>query len=100
MCQNVQASRSQPEEFAVASTEVERSSGVDVADVPSANWGWSKINYRNWHVTGLLSIGLLVAFLRGNHIGHVEDLFVIGFALLGVVFLVRDWWGRRRGWLR
>ncbi|MDT7761034.1 MAG: hypothetical protein QOC63_454, partial [Mycobacterium sp.] len=27
-------------------------------------------------------------------------LFVIGFALLGVFFLVRDWWGRRRGWLR
>ena len=51
-------------------------------------------------ITGLLSIGLLVAFLRGNHIGHVEDLFVIGFALLGAFFLVRDWWGRRRGWLR
>ncbi|MFZ0718760.1 MAG: DUF2631 domain-containing protein, partial [Mycobacterium sp.] len=43
----------------MASTEVERFSGVDVADVPSANWGWSKINYRNWHVTGLLIIVLL-----------------------------------------
>jgi hypothetical protein len=100
VCQNVQASRSQPEEFAVASTEVERSSGVDVADVPSANWGWSKINYRNWHITGLLIIGLLVAFLDGNHVGKVEDLWVIGFALLGAFLLVRDWWGRRRGWLR
>jgi hypothetical protein len=70
------------------------------APAPSANWGWSKINYRNWHITGLLTIGLLVAFLRGNHIGHVEDLWVIGFALLGAFLLVRDWWGRRRGWLR
>jgi hypothetical protein len=25
---------------------------------------------------------------------------VIGFALLGIFFLVRDWWGRRRGWLK
>ncbi len=57
--------------------------GVDVAEVPSANWGWSKINHRNWHVYGILMIGLLVAFLRGNHVGHVEDLWVIGFALLG-----------------
>ena len=84
----------------MASTEVERSSGVDIADVPSANWGWSKINYRNWHITGLLIIVLLVAFLDGNHVGKVEDLWVIGFALLGIFFLVRDWWGRRRGWLR
>jgi hypothetical protein len=96
----MQASRSLPEEFAVASTEVERFSGVDVADVPSANWGWSKINYRTWHLTGLLIIVLLVAFLDGNHVGKVENLWVIGFALLAAFLLVRDWWGRRRGWLR
>jgi hypothetical protein len=96
----VLASRSLPEEFAVAGTEVERFDGADPADVPSANWGWSKINYRNWHVTGLLTIVLLLAFLRGNHVGHVEDLWVIGFAVLGIFFLVRDVWGRRRGWLK
>jgi hypothetical protein len=100
----VQVSRSQPEEFVVAGTEVERTGGhvdgVDFAEVPSAAWGWSKVNHRNWQVYGLLMIGLLVAFLRGNHVGHVEDLWVIGFALLGVFFLVRDMWGRRRGWLK
>jgi hypothetical protein len=100
----VQVSRSQPEEFVVAGTEVERTGGqvdgVDVAEVPSAAWGWSKVNHRNWQVYGLLMIGLLVAFLRGNHVGHVEDLWVIGFALLGAFFLVRDMWGRRRGWLK
>ena len=61
----------------MASTEVERAGGVDIADVPSANWGWSNINHRNWRVAGLLIFGLLALF-----------------------FLVRDWWGRRRGWLR
>jgi Protein of unknown function (DUF2631) len=96
----VQASRYLSKEFAVASTEVERSDGVDIADVPSANWGWSKINYRTWHITGFLILGLLVAFVRGNHVGHVEDVWVIGFALLGLFFLVRDMWGRRRGWLK
>jgi hypothetical protein len=84
----------------MASTEVERSSEVDVADVPSANWGWTKINYRNWHLTGLFIVFLLFMFLDGNHVGHVEDLYVIGFALLALFFVVRDWWGRRRGWLK
>ncbi|MGA9490417.1 MAG: DUF2631 domain-containing protein [Mycobacterium sp.] len=84
----------------MASTEVERSNGVDVAEVPSAEWGWSKINHRNWRMSGLLIVVLLLAFLRGNHVGHVEDLYLVGFALLVLFFVVRDWWGRRRGWLR
>ncbi len=84
----------------MASTEVERSSEVDVADVPSANWGWSKINYRSWHLTGLFIVFMLFMFLDGNHVGHIENLYVIGFALLALFIVVRDWWGRRRGWLR
>jgi hypothetical protein len=38
--------------------------------------------------------------LRGNHVGHVEDLFLIAFAALTLFVLVRDLWGRRRGWIR
>ena len=84
----------------MAGTEVERSSGVDVADVPSANWGWSEINHRNWRITGLVIFVLLLAFLDGNHVGHIENLYLLGFAALVLFFVVRDWWGRRRGWLR
>jgi len=42
----------------------------------------------------------MLAMLRGNHVGHVEDIFLIGFAvtIFGIVF--RDWWLRRRGWTR
>jgi hypothetical protein len=86
--------------IAVASTEVEHFDGVDPAEVPSAAFGWSKINYRTWHVVGLFAFGFLLAMLRGNHIGHVEDWFLIGFAALALFVLVRDLWGRRRGWLR
>ncbi len=84
----------------MASTEVERADGVDVADVPSAKWGWSTINHRNWHFVGIFIVFFLFMMLDGNHVGHVEDLYLIGFALLALFFLVRDWWGRRRGWLR
>lgn len=84
----------------MAGKELERYDGVDVAEVPSAAWGWSKINHRTWHVVGIFAIVFLLAMLHGNHIGHIEDAYLIGFALLGLAFLVRDLWGRRRGWLK
>jgi hypothetical protein len=84
----------------VASTEVDRSTGVDIADVPSANWGWSKINYRTWHIVGLGIVGFLLLMLYGNQVGHIEDWYLIAFAVLGLFVIVRDIWGRRRGWLR
>jgi Protein of unknown function (DUF2631) len=85
---------------AVVSTEVERYDGIDPADVPSAKWGWSKINYRSGHIAGFVIIVFLVAMLHGNHTGRVEDIFVLIFAALATLVLVRDIWGRNRGWLR
>ncbi|KZS73097.1 hypothetical protein A4G29_21700 [Mycobacterium kansasii] len=84
----------------MASTEVEQYTGVDPAEVPSAKWGWSRINHRTWHIVGLGIFVFLLAMLRGNHVGHIEDWFLIGSAALVLVVLVRDLWGRRRGWLR
>ena len=84
----------------MASTELERSAGVDTAEVPSAAWGWSRINHRTWHFVGVFSVIFLLAMLRGNHVGHVENWYLIGFAALVLVVLVRDLWGRRRGWIR
>jgi hypothetical protein len=84
----------------VASTEVERHTGVDVEDVPSAEWGWSKENHRLIHIGGLLSAVFLLAMMHGNHVGHIEDGFLIVFAVLIVIAVVRDWWLRRRGWHR
>jgi Protein of unknown function (DUF2631) len=84
----------------VASTEVEHYNGVDPAEVPSAAWGWSRINIRTWHAVGVIGVIFLLAMLRGNHVGHVENIFLIGFAALALFVLIRDWWGRRRGWIR
>lgn len=84
----------------MANTEVERRTDVDTEDVPSAQWGWSGENHRAIHIGGLLSAGFLLLMLRGNHVGHVEDWFLIGFAALIVAVVIRDWWLRRRGWIR
>lgn len=83
----------------MASTEVERQ-GVDPADVPSVGWGWSAINHRTWHFVGLGLVGFLLLMLRGNHIGHVEDYFVLAFAALTLFVVLRDMIGRKRGSVR
>jgi hypothetical protein len=84
----------------MASTEVERYSDVDPAEVPSTEWGWSKINYRTWHITGFFIVIFLLAMIHGNHVGHIEDYVLIVFAVLALGTIIRDIWGRRRGWLR
>lgn len=87
----------------MASTEVERYSGrnlADVEDVPSAEWGWSKENHKLIQIGGLIAAGFLLLMLRGNHVGHVEDAFLIAFAALILIVVGRDWWLRRRGWIR
>lgn len=84
----------------MANTEVERHTGVDVEDVPSADWGWSKENHRLIQIGGILAAGFMLLMLRGNHVGRVEDAFLIGFAVLILAVVFRDWWLRRRGWTR
>ena len=85
----------------MVSTEVERNARLETAEVPSAQWGWSRINYRTWHITGgVIVIFLLAMMLFRNHSGHIEDWWLIGFAAVTLFIIGRDWWGRRRGWLR
>ena len=84
----------------MASTEVERHTGVDPVEVPSAAWGWSRINHHTWHLVGLGIVGFLLLMLRGNHVGHVEDWFLVVFATLSLFVIVRDIVGRRSGSIR
>jgi len=81
-------------------TEVERYSEVDPADVPSAGWGWSKITYRTWYALGGFIIVFLLGMTHGNHIGHVENWFLLAFAAIVAFVILRDFVLRRRGFLR
>lgn len=81
----------------MASTEVERHTGVDVVEVPSADWGWSTGSSRGFRIGAILAGLFLLAMLHGNHQGHVEDLFLIGFALFLFYSAARSFWrGRHR----
>jgi len=85
---------------AMVSTEVERHTGVDIEDVPSKDWGWSGDAPRLWHGVGIFMILFLLAMMRGNHVGKVEDWFLIAFAAAILFFVARDWYLRRRGHTR
>ena len=79
----------------MASTEVEHYNGVDVAEVPSAAWGWSRINRRTWHVTGAFAVVFLLRCSPSNHVGRVEDVYLVRVCGAWRFFvLVRDVWGR------
>lgn len=84
----------------MANTEVERYTEVDPAEVPSAAWGWSKIHPRTWYGLGIFIIVFLLAMLRGNHVGRVEDWFLVAFAAIVAIVMIRDVWMRKRGLLR
>lgn len=84
----------------MANTEVERYSEVDPAEVPSAAWGWSKLTPRTWYTAGVFIIIFLLAMTHGNHVGHVEDWFLIAFAASIAFFIIRDIVLRKRGILR
>ena len=63
---------------------------VDIADVPSAEWGWSGESPKAAKAAAIFVIIALLALLIGNHQGKVEDLFCIGFAVLIAIILIRD----------
>ena len=84
----------------MANTEVDRYNGVDVEDVPSAAWGWSAENPRVLHIIGIISALFMLAMLHGNHVGHVEDIILILFAVILLGIVARDWIARSRGWYR
>ena len=81
----------------MTSKELERDAKIEVAEVPSAAWGWSRINHRTWHATGVVIVIFLLAMLRGNHVGHIENLYLVGFAVIALFVIARYWWRRRRG---
>ncbi|MFI9510075.1 DUF2631 domain-containing protein [Nocardia sp. NPDC052566] len=81
----------------MAATEIEPAdkeravvSHVDTAEVPSAAWGWSGESRKTFRIAGWIVALILVAMVIGNHKGKVEDIYLIGFAVLLAGILIRD----------
>lgn len=87
----------------MASTEVDT---IDTGwvrenpEAPSARFGWSGTAPRTYAIAALISGLIMFAMLKGNHVGHVEDvwLIIIGVVLIGyAAFKMRP---RKGAWKR
>ncbi|WP_459611543.1 DUF2631 domain-containing protein [Corynebacterium urogenitale] len=55
---------------------------VSTDDVPSAAWGWSALSRRAVAIAGIGGGLFLLGMLFGNHKGNVENIWLIGLAVI------------------
>lgn len=73
---------------------------VDLAEEPSAEWGWHGSFPVAGPVAGVFTIIALLGMLIGNHEGQIENLYLVGIAALIALGLVLDFVRRRNAWRR
>ena len=62
------------------------------------DWGWHGETGKWGRVGAWFAILATLSFLIGNHEGRVEDLWIIGIALLMALILVADARRRKNAW--
>ena len=82
------------------SRELAQRPAVDPQDEPSAEWGWSGGFPRGEVIAGWVCVVILLLFLIGNHTGRVEDLWLIGLAVVMAIGLIMHSVRRRNAWRR
>ena len=58
------------------------------------DWGWHGETGKWGRIGGWIAVLATLTFLIGNHLGKVEDLWILGIALVMIIILL--WDGRRR----
>jgi hypothetical protein len=61
-------------------------------------WGWHGEMGRWGRIGGWVTVFVVLAFLFGNHRGRIEDVWIVGIALVMVIILVADIFRRRNAW--
>ncbi|WAC55110.1 DUF2631 domain-containing protein [Gordonia sp. SL306] len=85
----------------MASTEVEP---VDTgwvrepADAPSARFGWHGQATKSFMIAGWFCVVALLCMLIGNQRGHIEDIYLVGMAVVLAYFLIRPSIRNRGRW--
>jgi hypothetical protein len=62
------------------------------------DWGWHGETGKAGRIAGYVMIVLLLLLMFGNHRGQVENLFLIGSALVILIMLIRDSRRRKNAW--
>lgn len=62
------------------------------------DWGWHHQWRRTTPVVGWLAVIALLLMTFGNHVGNVENLYLVGGAAFMALLLVRSQIARRNAW--
>lgn len=62
--------------------------GISSYDEPSVRWGWHQHSRKIGQPVGWFFVVFLLLMLFGNHIGRVEDIYLVSFAVVIAVCLV------------
>jgi hypothetical protein len=62
------------------------------------DWGWHGEMGKFGRIGAVIATVVLLTFVIGNHQGRVEDLWILGLALVMIIILVLDWRRRRNAW--
>ena len=62
------------------------------------DWGWHGEGGKAARIAGYVTIVFLLVMLIGNHEGRVEDLYLVGFALVILISLIWDTRRRKNAW--
>jgi hypothetical protein len=61
-------------------------------------WGWHGETGRLGRIGAWIAVLVTLTFLIGNHQGRVEDIWVVGIALVMVLILLADMRRRKNAW--
>ena len=62
------------------------------------DWGWHGESGKTSRILGIVMIVALLVMIKGNHTGHIEDLWLIGSAAAILVSLIWDARRRKNAW--
>lgn len=80
--------------------QIESKQQVDPRDEPSAEWGWHGSFPKATQAMGWSIVLMMLAMVIGNHVGNVENFWLIGIAATIAGMLVADVRRRRLSWRR
>ena len=69
-------------------------------DEPSARFGWHGTAPRTYAIAALVSGIILLCMLVGNHVGHIEDIWLIAIAVVLIGYAGFKMIPRRGAWKR
>jgi hypothetical protein len=62
------------------------------------DWGWHGETGKWGRIGGTIAVLVTLTLLIGNHEGKVEDLWILGIALVMIIILFRDARHRKNAW--